>query len=84
MNNKLSSVLNLGTLLSSPAIPTKSAGEQKPRKMIIPKGCKQYFFNQEGDFITLAGIMPPEYIVFQCYALNDGNAIRKFKNRHKS
>ena len=42
------------------------------------KGCKQYNFNQWGIFRT--GTMNPGPVVFICFASNDKNAIRKFKN----
>lgn len=47
-----------------------------------PKGCKEYFFNKEGEFFNGEGrpILKSE-TVFYCHATNDKNAIRKFNNR---
>jgi len=50
-----------------------------PRKP--PKGAKEYFFNERGEFSTER--MLKTDVVFKCYAVNDKNAIRKFK-KYKS
>lgn len=42
-----------------------------------PKGAKEYFFNEWGEFSTEQ--MSKSETVFMCYAINDKNAIRKFK-----
>ena len=54
----------------------------EPLFKVIPKGCKEYFFNDKGEYST--DHMLKTECVFKCYALNDKSAIRKFKNRHKS
>jgi hypothetical protein len=50
-----------------------------PKKPPIPKGCKEYFFNQEGKFSTIES-----EIVFKCVAVNDKSAIKKFNNHLKN
>lgn len=52
-----------------------------PPEPKAPKGSKEYFFNAEGEFSTAH--IPKGECVFQCFAINDKNAIRKFKNRNK-
>lgn len=42
-----------------------------------PKGAKEYFFNERGEFSTEQ--MLKSETVFICYAINDKNAIRKFE-----
>lgn len=42
-----------------------------------PKGAKEYFFNERGEFSTEQ--MLKSETVFMCYAINDKNAIRKFE-----
>lgn len=48
-----------------------------PKKSPIPKGCKEYSFNQDGKFTTIES-----EIVFKCVAINEKSAIKKF-NRTK-
>lgn len=46
----------------------------EPKKPLIPKGCKEYFFNSLGDFInTNDGLYD-----FKCVAISDKSAIKKF------
>jgi hypothetical protein len=42
-----------------------------------PKGTKEYFFNSVGEFSTES--MLKAETVFKCCAINDKNAIKKFK-----
>lgn len=42
-----------------------------------PTGTKEYFFNSNGEFSTES--MLKEDVAFKCCAINDKNAIRKFK-----
>jgi hypothetical protein len=42
-----------------------------------PTGTKEYFFNSSGEFSTES--MLKEDVVFKCCAINDKNAVRKFK-----
>ena len=49
----------------------------KPDKY-VPKGAKQYFFNDDGEFST--DHMRKTECVFDCVASNDRNAMRKFYN----
>lgn len=46
-----------------------------------PKGAKEYFFNSSGEFSTES--MLKEDVEFKCYAINNKNAIRKFKKFNK-
>lgn len=48
-----------------------------PKEPMPPKGTKEYFFNSVGEFSTEQ--MLKTETVFKCYAINDKNAIRKFK-----
>lgn len=52
-----------------------------PRAPIPPKGTKEYFFNEVGEFSTEQ--MLKTETVFMCYAINDKNATRKFKQWQK-
>jgi len=47
-----------------------------PVPIVIPNGCKEYFFNSLGEFSTTK--MLKAECVFTCYAINDKNAIKKF------
>lgn len=47
-----------------------------PKKLPIPKGCKEYFFNKNGGYNTERDI----YTVFTCVAISYKSAKRKFKN----
>ena len=49
-----------------------------PKEPTPPSGSKEYFFNIDGEFSTEK--MLRTEVVFKCYAINDKNAIRKFKN----
>lgn len=49
---------------------------------VCPKGCKQYFFNINGEFSTEK--MLRSECVFTCFAINDKSAIRKFKQHNKN
>ncbi len=51
--------------------------EIQPR---VPKGAKEYFFNEFGEFSTES--MLKSETVFICWAINDKNAIRKFNKRN--
>ena len=48
-----------------------------PKEPMPPKGTKEYFFNSVGNFST-EQLLKTE-TVFKCYAINDKNALRKFK-----
>jgi hypothetical protein len=62
------------------------AQEEKPRrfeplsepKKIIPKGCKEYYFDKNGNFPNQWGINNGESI-FYCIASSKKNAIVKFQ-----
>ena len=53
-------------------------------KRIPPRGTKEYFFNDKGEFAS-KNMQPmcKDEAVFWCYAINDSNAIRKF-NKFKA
>jgi hypothetical protein len=42
-----------------------------------PTGKKEYFFNSRGEYSTES--MLKEDVVFKCCAINEKNAVRKFK-----
>jgi hypothetical protein len=44
-----------------------------PKKSPIPKGCKEYSFNQDGNFTTIES-----EIVFKCVAISEKSAIKKY------
>jgi hypothetical protein len=48
-----------------------------PKKQPIPKGCREYCFNQDGNFTTIES-----EIVFKCVAISEKSAIKKY-NRTK-
>lgn len=48
-----------------------------PKEPMPPSGTKTYFFNEMGEFST--DRMRRDECVFKCFAINDKNAIRKFK-----
>lgn len=61
------------------AIPAEKEMKTLPPLPIhIPTGCKEYFFNAEGEFSN--SHMRKDECIFWCYAINDKNAIKKFKN----
>lgn len=55
-----------------------STKKEKPKKQIIPKGCKQYHFRKSGIFETTENMWDDIEYIFSCYASNDKNAIKKF------
>lgn len=54
-------------------------GKNKPNLKTNPKrpGQKEYFFNNVGEFSTTR--MRKDECIFICFAINDKNAIKKFK-----
>ncbi len=72
--DKLSSTLPAEKLKGDKVIP--------PVKKVCPAGAKQYFFNAVGEFSTVK--MKREECVFTCFAINDNNAIKKFKKHIQS
>jgi hypothetical protein len=59
----------------------KENPNRKPKEIEppIPKNCKKYFFTKSGHFFN--SIPTGSYaIVYDCVALNDKNAIKKFNN----
>lgn len=48
-----------------------------PKRTPPPKGTKEYFFNIQGDFSNTS--MLKSDCVFTCFAINDKNAVKKFK-----
>jgi hypothetical protein len=48
-----------------------------PKEPMPPNGTKEYFFNSFGGF-SIEQMLRTE-TVFKCYAINNKNAIRKFK-----
>ena len=63
-------------------IPKETLREYEPRKepkQVIPKGCKEYHFDKDGNYPNQWGINNGESI-FNCIASNDKVAFRKFEN----
>lgn len=84
MKSKLHELLIISALLGesgnvSPINPKQVTGKL-PNKP-IPKGCKEYFFNQDGDFSTER--MLKSECVFKCVASNDKTAKKKFDKWNK-
>lgn len=51
--------------------------QYKPVEKPIPNGCKQYWFDEYGDFRT--DKMRKDLIVFSCVAQSDKSAIKKYQ-----
>jgi hypothetical protein len=52
-----------------------------PKKSPLPKGCKEYSFNQDGNFTTIES-----EIIFKCVAISEKSAIKKYNRfsiKHK-
>lgn len=50
----------------------------QPARQIIPRGCKMYYFDENFEIYT----SQPSNVIYQCIALNEKNAIRKFTRYH--
>lgn len=46
-----------------------------------PKGTKEYWFNEDGEFST--SHMRKDEVVFKCVAINDKNATKKYEKWKK-
>ena len=46
-----------------------------PKKPLVPKGCKEYFFNHLGDFLNKNDGL----YCFKCIAISDKSATKKFE-----
>ena len=76
--------LQLMTLMATAAIMDGNMNRQGfhseetilPKEPVQPKGTKEYLFNIDGELPNQANI---KSVVFKCFALNDKNAIKKFK-----
>lgn len=85
MNSKMKSMLLMGVALSAMAQtdtnthydghPILKREKRQPKK-IIPKGCKEYFFNDIGKISTER----PEVrdCIFECIATSEKSAQKKF------
>ncbi len=51
----------------------------EPKKKIIPKGCKEYFFNPNG----YCNMVEDVHTVYTCVAMNRKSAYNKFKQWDK-
>ena len=47
----------------------------EPKQPVIPKGCKEYWFDIDGCYPNWAG---RDQVVFKCIAISEKSAIRKF------
>lgn len=83
--SKLYTMAMVGAMLSSMAQTSEREyyeNEQKPNKEpIVPKGHIHYWFRIDGTFLNekQSERMKKEECVFKCFALNDKNAIKKFR-----
>jgi hypothetical protein len=76
----ISSLWAMGMAMAVLDTPTYKK-EEREKPTIYPKnpaGTKEYFFNDSGEFSTKQ--MRKDETVFKCFAINDKNAIKKFKN----
>jgi len=49
-----------------------------------PKGCKEYFFDKDGNIVECDESHGDDSVViFKCWAINDKNAIRKYQKFSK-
>ena len=58
-----------------PQIEPASKISYAPKQPIIPKGCKEYWFDKDGCYPNWAG---RNDVVFKCVAATEKSAIRKF------
>jgi len=56
--------------------------EKKQEEPPIPKGCKEYWFREDGSFETERILRTK--IFFKCYAINNKSAIKKFNSFMRS
>ena len=56
--------------------PNKPREPNKPKEPVIPKGCRMFYFDKDGQEVPVK----TEGIVFDCVALNSKSAAIKFKN----
>lgn len=91
MENMKSKMLGIAALAllsegmnQPPSINTENVSG-KPLDQRPPKGCKEYMFNEFGDYYDGDNRHPfrKEDVVFKCFATNSKNAVRKFNNRIK-
>jgi hypothetical protein len=87
MNGKLASVLPLAMLMMGSSMPqTREVSEITGEKFkVCPKGCNHYRFNSIGKFTINRHMDRQEYgvPVFECFAINDKSAVKKFNKRNK-
>lgn len=84
MNKKLNNLTLMASLMAMSGGENMLDMNTEPAIEIIkddipPRGTKEYFFDSEGEFSTTS--MRRTECVFKCFAINDKNAKRKFKNR---
>jgi hypothetical protein len=80
----LALMLAVGMMVNESVVVPDDAKDIKatPKQPPIPKGCKEYFFNAQGEFSTER--MRKDECVFICVASNDKNAKKKFNNWQKT
>ena len=85
---KIFTMAMMGAMLSSMAqtsereyYQNENESNKEPKEPIIPKGHVHYWFRIDGTFLNEKQNerMLKEECVFKCFALNDKNAIKKFK-----
>lgn len=58
--------------------------EFKPRKSVIPKGCKRYYFDPNGNYQNEPFGMFSNYrTVYSCIAMSKQSAVKKFNKNYK-
>jgi hypothetical protein len=84
MKDRYFELATMAALLSTINDTPTGTGKQKigdidfsPKEPPIPKGCKEYFFTQNGGFST--DKMRKDECVFKCVAMNDKSAKKKFQ-----
>ena len=60
--------------------------KQQGKKMSLrkPKGTKHYYFDSDGKFYFLPLPNPNITIIFECFAINDKNAVHKYNKKYNS
>lgn len=53
-----------------------------PKEKRPPKGCKEYFFNEGGEYSTDKMLISET--IFKCFAINNKSALKKFNKFIKS
>ena len=81
MNSKMNALMLAALAMGGNSFMATGSGDEMkvslPKEPIPPAGCKEYFFNEQGEFSCSS--MRKDECVFKCFAINDKNAKRKFE-----